>query len=129
MTYFENYKDGQLTEGVTTTKAGENLKYSRVSNPPEPKLGMVHFYKFVAKNFRLSKEANSRSTGGKIFLTFVVTKDGEIENIKMIKGLGFGLDEEAVRVLQKHKTWQPGKFRGVNTKYSYSLPITINIQN
>ena len=64
---------------------------------------------------------------GKVFVQFVVDKDGNLTNVQAIKGIGAGCDEEAVRVIAKAKRWSPGKQRGRPVKVRMILPITFKL--
>lgn len=62
---------------------------------------------------------------GKIYMTFVVDKDGTLIEPKILRGLGYGLDENAILLVKNAKKWNPGVKRGIPTRVLYSLPITI----
>jgi len=64
---------------------------------------------------------------GKVFVQFVIDKDGRITDVKSVKGIGFGCDEEAVRVLENAPKWIPGKQRGREVKVRMVLPITFSL--
>jgi protein TonB len=64
---------------------------------------------------------------GKVFVQFVVDKDGTLTDIKAVKGIGAGCDEEAVRVLKAAPKWKPGKQRGRPVKVRMILPITFKL--
>jgi beta-lactamase regulating signal transducer with metallopeptidase domain len=99
---------------------------SALSEKPEYPEGLVAFYKFVGKNYTISNEMQNNTKGGKVFVTFVVEKDGSLSNIEVIRDFDFGTGEEAVRVLKLSPKWKPGKLKGNNVRMQYSLPITIN---
>ncbi len=89
--------------------------------------GMDAFYKYVAKNLNYPKQARRQGIEGKIFLQFVIDKDGSITDIKVAKGLGFGLDEEAERVLRECPKWKPARQRGKIVKVRMSIPIMFKL--
>ncbi len=60
---------------------------------------------------------------GKVYLTFVVDRDGGITGVKVLRGIGGGCDEEAVRVVKNMPRWNPGKQRGKPVRVQYNLPI------
>jgi hypothetical protein len=62
---------------------------------------------------------------GEIYLSFIIEKDGSINDIRILRDIGFGTGDEAIRVLSKYEKWLPGKQRGVPVRVMYSLPITI----
>ena len=62
---------------------------------------------------------------GRIFISFIVEQDGSITNIKIIRGLGFGTDVEALRIIKRMPKWNPGEQNGKKVRCSYTVPITI----
>lgn len=83
--------------------------------------GIAKFYQFVARNFRFEEEGIS----GRIIVTFVVEKDGSLTDIKVVRDIGHGAGEEAIRVLKRSPKWTPGVQNGKNVRVLYSLPIAI----
>ena len=84
--------------------------------------GMEKFYKYVGNNYRTPEEEGLK---GKVYVTFVVEKDGSLTDIKVVRDIGFGTGKEAIRVLQKCPKWNPGEQNGKKVRVLYSLPITI----
>ena len=123
--FTEIYKDGNFISGISEDKEGNRIDYVKLMIKPEPKNGMKDFYKFIGKNFRYSKEGEKLNVKGKIFVQFVVDKTGKIVEPKIIRSLGYGLDEEAIRVILKYENWIPGKLKGINVRVSYSIPISL----
>ena len=62
-----------------------------------------------------------------MFVTFVVTTEGEIRDIQILKGLGFGADEESIRVISKMPRWNPGMQSGRAVNVRYNLPISFQL--
>ena len=89
--------------------------------------GMPAFYQFVSKNMKYPNTARRMGIEGKVFVQFVVDKDGTITEVQAIKGIGAGCDEEAVRVLKSSPKWSPGKQRGKSVKVRMILPITFKL--
>lgn len=84
--------------------------------------GIANFYKFVGNNYKAPEEEGLK---GKVFVTFVVEKDGSLTDIKVVRDIGFGTGAEAIRVLKKSPKWAPGEQNGKKVRVQYSLPITI----
>ncbi|MFM1754948.1 MAG: hypothetical protein RLZZ236_1887 [Bacteroidota bacterium] len=84
--------------------------------------GMEKFYKFVGNNYQTPEEEGLK---GKVYVTFVVEKDGSLTDIKVIRDIGYGTGKEAIRVLNKCPRWTPGEQNGKKVRVLYSLPITI----
>ncbi|MET0759438.1 MAG: energy transducer TonB [Flavobacterium sp.] len=84
--------------------------------------GMDKFYKYVGNNYRAPEEEGLK---GKVYVTFVVEKDGSLTDIKVLRDIGFGTGKEAIRVLKSSPKWVPGEQNGKKVRVLYSLPITI----
>jgi protein TonB len=84
--------------------------------------GMDKFYSFVGKNYRTPEEEGLK---GKVYVSFVVEKDGSLTDIKVLRDIGYGTGKEAIRVLQKSPKWNPGIQNGKPVRVQYSLPIAI----
>ena len=72
-------------------------------------------------------QARRMGIEGRVFVEFIVDKDGTLTNVKAIKGIGAGCDEEAERVIKNHPKWNPGKQRGKAVKQKIVLPITFKL--
>jgi protein TonB len=83
---------------------------------------MDKFYKFIGKNFQVPDEEGLK---GKVFVTFVVEKDGSLTDIKVIRDIGYGTGKEAIRVLKSCPKWNAGEQNGKKVRVQYSLPISI----
>lgn len=126
--YEEIYSDGKLISGISTEEDGTKNEYTVLEVRPQPKKGVQHFYDFIAKKFSYPIAAKRQKIKGKIVIQFVVDKDGKIVEPKIIKGLGHGLDEEAIRVLLSYDKWIPALQRGRNVRCSYLLPLTLSTE-
>ncbi|PZR16235.1 MAG: energy transducer TonB [Flavobacterium psychrophilum] len=118
---------GDLDKGV---EAPDNTVYNSAGLQVQPEFpgGIQAFYGYVNKNFRIP-EIDQNMTA-KIYVSFVVEKDGTLTAIKILRDPGYGLGKEAERVLKSLKTkWSPGIQNGKPVRASYNLPITINIKS
>lgn len=98
-----------------------------VEESATPDGGMGAFYKYVQKKMKYPSQARRMGIEGRVFVEFVVDKDGTLISVKAIKGIGAGCDEEAVRVIKSHPKWNPGKQRGKAVKQKIVLPITFQL--
>lgn len=94
-------------------------------NEPQFPGGITEFYKFIGKNFKMPAEASKNKVQGKVLMEFMIEKDGSLSEIKVKKDLGYGLADEAVRVLRLSPKWIPATENGEPVRVSYGLPITI----
>ena len=98
-----------------------------VEETAAPTGGMPAFYDFVSKKLKYPAQARRMGIEGKVFVEFVIERDGTITDVKAIKGIGAGCDEEAVRVLQSAPKWKPGKQRGKPVRQRMVLPIAFKL--
>lgn len=117
------FSQSEPTESKTTV---ENKVYeiTGLETKPEFPGGINEFYKFIGKNFRAPNDKNFK--GGKLFVSFVIEKDGSVKEIKVIRDIGFKTAEEAVRVLSKSPNWSPGMQSGKAVRVLYTLPIQLS---
>ena len=101
--------------------------FTIVEESAAPKGGMGAFYKYVQDKMKYPPQARRMGIDGKVFVEFVVNKDGSISDVRAVKGIGAGCDEEAVRVVQSAPSWTPGKQRGKPVKQRMVLPITFKL--
>lgn len=99
-----------------------------VEEQPAPEGGMEAFYKFVGKELRYPAQANRMGVEGRVFVQFVVDEKGNVSDVKAVKGIGAGCDEEAVRVIKLTK-WNPGKQRGRPVKVRMIMPVMFKLSN
>lgn len=82
---------------------------------------------FLRKNIRYPKYAVEQGISGKVFVRFVVEPDGTVSNIEILRGIGGGCDEEAVRVVKMMPNWIPGEAFGGKVRVTYTLPINFSL--
>jgi protein TonB len=116
--------DEPVGTGTTAVVEEDNTVYNTagIEQKPEFPGGMDKFYKFVGNNYQTPEEDGLK---GKVYVTFVVEKDGSLTDIKVLRDIGYGTGKEAVRVLNKCPKWIPGEQNGKKVRVLYSLPITI----
>jgi Gram-negative bacterial TonB protein C-terminal len=124
-TYTDIYEKGKFISGVSIDLFGQKNEYLEIFKQPEPKKGINDFYKYIGKNFNYNNYALKNNIGGKLLIQFVVDKEGVISEIKVIRSLGYGLDEEGIRVLESYGKWKPGEIRGRRAKCTYIIPIIL----
>ncbi len=89
--------------------------------------GYEEFYKYIKKTLKYPSQARRMGVEGKVYVQFVVDKDGSLNEIKVIKGIGAGCDEEAARVIQGAAKWKAGKQRGRPVKQRIVMPISFKL--
>ena len=121
--YEEFYEKGILKEG-TVFEDGQKRTYDQAIIQPQFKGGINRFYRFLGENIKYPMDALSRGVKGRVMLSFVVCEDGSLCDYKVESGVGFGLDDEALRVVKKMSgMWEPGVMRGKVVRVKYNLPV------
>ena len=122
----ETVVEEQIFEKPVEEEVVEEV-FTIVEDQPLPTGGMQAFYTFIGENMTYPNQARRMAIEGKVFVQFVIDKDGSITEVQAVKGIGAGCDEEAVRVIKNAPKWKPGKQRGRPVKVRMILPITFKL--
>ncbi len=123
---------GNGTSGDSDTPgSGGNEVYETAGIEAFPEFpgGMAAWSKFMEKNLRYPYAAQDAGVSGKVYISFVVEKDGSITDVKVTRGIGYGCDDEAVRVIKKSPRWKPGIQNKQNVRVRYNMPINYALSN
>ena len=85
-------------------------------------------YEYLGKNIKYPQIARESGIQGRVFVNFVVEPDGSVSNVKVMRGIGGGCDEEAIRVIKSMPKWKPGKQRGKAVRVTYTIPVVFKLQ-
>ncbi len=102
--------------------------FTVVESMPEYIGGAQELYNYLGTNIKYPVMAKESGIQGKVYVTFVVERDGSITDVNIIRGIGGGCDEEAVRVVSSMPKWKPGKQRGKAVRVQYNLPVRFTLQ-
>jgi len=131
----EEMKDVQIS---TETHEGEKTVDLPPENPVDPNEGKVFtiveemplfpggenkMLEYIAKNIKYPPVARENGIQGRVYVTFVVDKEGKIKDAKVLRGIGGGCDEEALRVVKTMPEWKPGRQNGRSVQVQYNLPV------
>lgn len=97
--------------------------FTIVEKMPEFPGGYEALFSYLGKALTYPAMAKDAKIQGKVYVTFVVDRDGSIANVKVLRGIGGGCDEEAVKVIKGMPKWEPGRQRGKAVRVQYNLPI------
>lgn len=130
----EMTEDTRITEVVYQENTSEILPdesvdeiFTIVEEQPSPVGGLKAFYEFVSENLNYPQRASRMGIEGRVFVEFVVERDGSLTDIKVAKGIGGGCDEEAIRVISKAPKWNAGKQRGRAVRVRMVMPIVFKL--
>lgn len=99
-----------------------------VETSPTPAGGMEQWNVYLQKNLKYPNQAKRMGVEGTVYISFVVNTDGSIQDVGILRGIGGGCDEEAMRVVRMAPNWNPGKQRGRAVRVKMSLPIRFKLQ-
>jgi periplasmic protein TonB len=114
-------------EAVITEIEKEEEPFITVEQAPTFAGGMSEMYKFLGKNIKYPSPAQRANVEGRVFLSFIVEKDGSITDVTTLKGIGFGCDEEAERVLKLMPKWVAGKQNGRAVRVKFTMPVIFKL--
>jgi protein TonB len=116
-------QDGAGTPGTDVVEGTAGLE-----RMPEPLGGAAAWSKFLQKNLNYPDMAVDQDKEGRVWVSFIVEKDGHLSNIVVEHGAGYGMDEEALRVLKLAPAWKPGIQNGQPVRVKYNIPINFQLQ-
>lgn len=118
----EEKPDFSDTNVYEQEEKGEEV-FQAVKDTPKFIGGKKKMYEFINSNIRHPREAAEKGVSGLVYVRFVVEKNGDITNPKLLKGVGSGCDEEAIRVIAMMPKWQPGAHNGKVVRCYHTLPV------
>lgn len=119
-------EQGTGTAAPTVTEEPPKETYE-IQVMPQPFGGEAAWAKFLQKNLHYPAQAVDAHAQGKVFLSFIIEKDGHITDVVVERGVGYGLDEEAVRVLKLAPAWKPGIQNGHPVRVKFTMPISFQL--
>ncbi|ASU36105.1 energy transducer TonB [Mucilaginibacter xinganensis] len=112
------------TSDQKVTEEDPNKIFTSVEKVPEFPGGMAGFGKYLGKNIHYPAVARENGTQGRVIVSFVCERDGSLTDIHVVRGIGDGCDEEAIRVIKASPKWSPGIQNGRPVRVAYSVPIS-----
>jgi TonB family protein len=107
----------------------ENEVFSVVEEAAKPKQGFELYMAGIGSRIQYPADARQRNIEGKVFVQFTVTETGALSDFQVVKGIGGGCDQEAVRIIQEGGDWVPGRQRGQAVKQRMVIPIMFMLGN
>lgn len=106
----------------------EQQIFTVVENDPEFPGGQEAMYKYLGQNIKYPQLARDNNITGIVYVTFVVERDGSITGCKVLRDIGGGCGQEAIRVVKSMPRWTPGKQRGKAVRVQFNLPVKFNLR-
>jgi protein TonB len=103
---------------------GSDYTYNTAGIEVKPEFpgGLIGLDSFIKQNYKNPTD----NLKGKVYVTFIIEKDGSLSDIKILRDIGYGTGAEAIRVLKTSPKWTPGKLKNKEVRVLYSLPIAVN---
>ncbi len=105
----------------------EVFGFAVIEDKPEFPGGDIALMKFLQKNTKFPEIAKENDIQGRVFVGFVIGKDGKVTDVTILRGVDPYLDKEALRVVKSMPAWKPGKQRGKPVKVRYQVPINFKL--
>ena len=102
--------------------------YMIVEQMPEFPGGDKSLFQFIADNTKYPADAKEKGIKGRVFVNFIVEPDGSVSDIRVLRGIGGGCDEEAVRIVESMPKFKPGMQNGEAVRVSYTVPVNFKLQ-
>ncbi len=113
---------------VKIKKVDTDSIYNVVEVMPEFPGGMSQMATYLSENIKYPEEAKDKDISGRVFISFVIEKDGSVSSAKVMRGIGGGCDEEALRVVKAMPKWKPGMMKGKPVRVYYVLPVFFKLE-
>jgi len=119
----------QLWEAEKEFEQNPDAVFTIASKRASPSGGIKAFYKYVKANLRYPLKAKDAGVEGCVFVRFIVEKDGSLSDIYVVKGIGAGCDEEAIRLVESYDSaWTPAQISGQPARQKLVLPIFFKLE-
>ncbi len=114
--------------GAPVEVAAPPTEFIVVEEMPEFPGGQAAMLKFIGKHLRYPSSAQAKGIAGIVYVSFVISPEGQVTKVEVMKGIDTACDQEAARVISKMPAWKPGRQSGRNVAVRYSLPIRFAMQ-
>ena len=122
-------EDYESLEGIIVDPVAvdEGEPYMIVEQMPEFPNGEESMMQYIAEQVKYPAEAKKAGAQGRVYIGFIVEPDGSLSDFKVLRGIGYGCDEEALRVVKSMPKWQPGMHRGKAVRVQYLVPVNFKL--
>ncbi len=115
------------TSGELALRASSGEVFDVVETPPTPPGGYEAWTAYLSQNLSYPEQAKKEGKEGTVYVSFVVEVDGSIQGVEILRGIGGGLDEEALRVVRNAPDWEPGKQKDQTVNVRMRVPIKFKL--
>lgn len=126
-TQVDEYRTPVAVKQADEAEIEEHEIFQVVENAPSFPGGEAARMTFLQNNIRYPQMARESGIQGTVYVTFVIERDGSVTDVKILRGIGGGCDEEAIRVVRNMPKWEPGKQRGKPVRVQFNMPIKFTL--
>ena len=119
--------DQKLRSSFSIDEESSDTTYVVTEQSAEYKGGFEGFYQNIGKTIKYPTAAKRAGVEGKVFVEFIIEKNGTVSHLNVLKGIGAGCDEETLRVIALQKQWTPGRVNGKAVRQKMVLPINFKL--
>ena len=116
-----------FSQNSAETDTSNEKIFTYVEEMPEFPGGDEALFKYLAQSIKYPKGTADAKIQGRVYITFVISKEGKTEQVKVMRGIGTSFDQEAIRVIEEMPNWKPGTQNGKAVNVQYSLPINFKL--
>ncbi|GAA0189772.1 hypothetical protein GCM10009122_50510 [Fulvivirga kasyanovii] len=98
-------------KGIFAQDKPDQEVYVKVDVSAEPLKGQIHWNNYLSSSLVYPELAKANNVEGKVWIRFIVNQDGSVSDVGLIKGIGYGCDDEALRIIRDSPSWKPGKLQ------------------
>ena len=109
--------------GIYVEEEVEEGVFLVVEDDPEFPGGLDSLTRFIKAHLRYPQEALEKGIEGRVYVTFTIEEDGSVSNVRLLRDIGGGCGQEAVRVVKLMPKWKPGRQRGKAVRTQFNLPV------
>ena len=117
-----------VEKAIEAPEVVDDKSFTVVEQQPEFPGGLPALAAYLQKNLRYPSAASRANVSGKVYLSFVVNADGSLADVSVAKGIGFGCDDEALRVVEAMPRWRAGRQAGRAVRVRFSLPVVFMLE-
>jgi len=114
-------------QGTASAVSDEPVGFEMLEKYPEFPGGQTAFYKYIGRHLRYPMIARENEISGRVIVSFIIERNGTLSDIKIVRGIGGGCDEEAIRVLKNSPAWTSGMQNGQKVRVAYTIPISFQL--
>lgn len=118
----------KVSAQVAERRASDDTVYDVVDRMPEYPGGWNGLAEYLSGNIHYPEEAAEHNIEGRVMVGFVIEKDGSVTDVEVLRGIGYGCDQEAIRVVSGMARWQPGIKDDQPVRVHFNLPISFRLQ-